>query len=161
MKEVKHYHTPEGPSSNSFSDDHLGEKEISGIRSSPSLTDAGDSLAQASPPHTSNLHMSTSDSSNCVQNNGSCSPDVQLHHKKTSFAPLVDEEEKLESAVTQKPKSVGRHGEAHVALSSLEGMLGTLTRTKESIGRATRIAIDCAKFGVAAKVGLCHFRSPI
>lgn len=152
VKEVKHYHTPEGPSSNSFSDDHLGEKEISGIRSSPSLTDAGDSLAQASPPHTSNLHMSTSDSSNCVQNNGSCSPDVQLHHKKTSFAPLVDEEEKLESAVTQKPKSVGRHGEAHVALSSLEGMLGTLTRTKESIGRATRIAIDCAKFGVAAKV---------
>nr|XP_023886611.1 protein HUA2-LIKE 3 isoform X1 [Quercus suber] len=152
VKEVKHYHTPEGPSSNSFSDDHLGEKDISVIRSSPSLTDAGDSLAQASPPHTSNCHMSTSDSSNIVQNNGSCSPDVHLHHKKTSFAPLVDEEEKLESAVTQKPKSIGRHGEAPVALSSFEGQLGTLTRTKESIGRATRIAIDCAKFGVAAKV---------
>lgn len=152
VKEVKHYHTPEGPSSNSFSDDHLGEKDISVIRSSPSLTDAGDSLAHASPPHTSNCHMSTSDSSNIVQNNGSCSPDVHLHHKKTSFAPLVDEEEKLESAVTQKPKSIGTHREAHVALSSFEGQLGTLTRTKESIGRATRIAIDCAKFGVAAKV---------
>lgn len=151
MKELKNYQTLEDPSSNSFSDDHLGEKDISGVPSSPSLTDAGDSLPQASPPHTSNYNMSTSDSSNFVQNNGSCSPDVHLHHKRTLCAPL-DEEEKIESSMTQRPKSVGKHGEAHVALSSFEAMLGTLTRTKESIGRATRVAIDCAKFGVAAKV---------
>lgn len=160
MKEVKNYQTLEDPSSKSSSNDHLGEKDILVTRSSPSLTDAGDSLPQASPPHTSNYNMSTSDSSNFVQNNGSCSPDVHLHHKRTLCAPL-DEEEKLESSMTQRPKSVGKHGEAHVALSSFETMLATLTRTKESIGRATRVAIDCAKFGVAAKVGYCHSRFSI
>lgn len=151
MKAVKNY-TQEGPSSNCFSDDHFGEKDVSGVRSSPS-TDAGDSLAQASPPHTSNYQISTSDSSNFVRNNGSCSPDVNLHYKKIFSSSLGDDEEKIEPLTTQRPKSVGKHGEAHIALSSFEAMLGTLTRTKESIGRATRIAIDCAKFGVAAKVG--------
>ncbi|KAG7967449.1 hypothetical protein I3843_08G099900 [Carya illinoinensis] len=150
VKAVKH-DTQEGPSSNCFSDDRFGEKDVSGVRSSPT-TDAGDSLAQASPPHTSNYQISTSDSSNFVRNIGSCSPDVNLHYKKIFSASLGDEEEKIESVTTQRPKSVGKHGEAHIALSSFEAMLGTLTRTKESIGRATRIAIDCAKFGVAAKV---------
>jgi hypothetical protein len=41
---------------------------------------------------------------------------------------------------------------ARAALLYFEAMLGTLKRTKESIGRATRIAIDCAKFGIADKV---------
>lgn len=153
MKDCRHYPTQEGPRSHSFSDDRICQKDISGIRSSPSLTVAGNSFAQASPPHSSNYHMSTSGSCNFVENNGSCSPDVQLQNKKTSGASLVDEEEKIEAMVIQRPKSVSKHGEAHVALSSFEAMLGTLTRTKESIGRATRIAIDCAKFGVAAKVG--------
>ncbi|XP_035551522.1 protein HUA2-LIKE 3 isoform X3 [Juglans regia] len=153
VKDVKHYHSKERPSSSSFSDDHLGEKDILGIRSSPSTTDAGDSLAQASSLHTSNHNMSTTDSSTFFQNNGSCTPDLHLHlHRKKTLCASLVEEEKIESAATQRPKSVGNHGEAHVALSSFEAMLGTLTRTKESIGRATRIAIDCAKFGVAAKV---------
>ncbi|KAG6703674.1 hypothetical protein I3842_07G097000 [Carya illinoinensis] len=152
VKDVKHYHSKERPSSSSFSDDHLGVKDILGIRSSPSITDAGDSLARAYPLRTSNHNMSTSYGSTFVQNNGSRTPDLHLHRKKTLCASLVVEEEKIESVATQRPKSVGNHGEAHVALSSFEAMLGTLTRTKESIGRATRIAIDCAKFGVAAKV---------
>ncbi|GMI85786.1 hypothetical protein HRI_002247900 [Hibiscus trionum] len=42
--------------------------------------------------------------------------------------------------------------EAHAALSSFANTLAVLTRTKESIAHATRIAIDCAKFGVSAKV---------
>ncbi|KAA8543211.1 hypothetical protein F0562_021294 [Nyssa sinensis] len=42
--------------------------------------------------------------------------------------------------------------EATAALASFKAILGTLTRTKDSIGRATRIAIDCGKFGIAAKV---------
>jgi hypothetical protein len=42
--------------------------------------------------------------------------------------------------------------EAAVARDALEGMLETLSRTKESIGRATRLAIDCAKYGIATEV---------
>jgi hypothetical protein len=44
--------------------------------------------------------------------------------------------------------------EAAVARDALEGMVETLSRTKESIGRATRLAIDCAKYGIATEVGL-------
>ena len=38
------------------------------------------------------------------------------------------------------------------ALLYFEAMLETLTRTKESIGRATHIAIDYANFAIANKV---------
>lgn len=122
------------------------------IHSSPSLTDGGNSLAQASPANTSFGHVSASDNSSFIQNNGSCSPDVHLRHKITSHPPVVDGEEKYDSMVIQRPKSVGKCAESNAALSSFEAMLGTLTRTKESIGRATRVAIDCAKLGVSSKV---------
>ncbi|OVA05746.1 PWWP domain [Macleaya cordata] len=42
--------------------------------------------------------------------------------------------------------------EASVIRDAFEGMVETLTRTKESIGRATRLAIDCAKYGLANEV---------
>ncbi|KAK1438045.1 hypothetical protein QVD17_03846 [Tagetes erecta] len=42
--------------------------------------------------------------------------------------------------------------EAAVARDAFEGMIETLSRTKESIGRATRHAIDCAKHGIANEV---------
>lgn len=42
--------------------------------------------------------------------------------------------------------------EAVVARDAFEGMIETLSRTKESIGRATRLAIDCAKYGIANEV---------
>ncbi|KAB2623991.1 ENHANCER OF AG-4 protein 2 [Pyrus ussuriensis x Pyrus communis] len=42
--------------------------------------------------------------------------------------------------------------EAAVARDSFEGMIETLSRTKESISRATRLAIDCAKYGIANEV---------
>ncbi|PKA48090.1 Enhancer of AG-4 protein 2 [Apostasia shenzhenica] len=42
--------------------------------------------------------------------------------------------------------------EAAVARDALEGMIETLSRTRESIGRATRLAIDCAKYGIASEV---------
>ncbi|KAJ7972828.1 protein HUA2-LIKE 3 [Quillaja saponaria] len=151
VEEVIHKQGEEDTNSNSFSDDRLGEKGIFGIRSSPSLIDGGECLAQGSPPNTSVCNMSTSDSSNILQSNGSCSPDVHLPLKRTSCAPV--EGGKVESLSAQRPKFMGKSAEAgHAALVSFEAALGTLTRTKESIGRATRIAIDCAKFGVAAKV---------
>jgi hypothetical protein len=54
----------------------------------------------------------------------------------------------------QQKKSVG-HDEANAARRSFEDFLGTLTRTKESIARATRLAIECAKFGIAGEVRSC------
>ncbi|KAK9676453.1 hypothetical protein RND81_11G078400 [Saponaria officinalis] len=42
--------------------------------------------------------------------------------------------------------------EAAVARDAFEGMIETLSRTKESIGRATRLAIDCTKYGMANEV---------
>ncbi|KAI3694063.1 hypothetical protein L1987_77022 [Smallanthus sonchifolius] len=42
--------------------------------------------------------------------------------------------------------------EAAVARDAFEGMIETLSRTKESVGRATRHAIDCAKHGIASEV---------
>lgn len=117
--------------SNSVSDDHLGYKDVSS--STPS--DGVGSLARASPPNTSICNTSTSDNDNILENNGCCSPDVNLHPAKS--------------------KNTGKwssKAEAATALASFQAVIGTLTRTKDSIGRATRIAIDCAKFGVAAKV---------
>ncbi|KAH9323709.1 hypothetical protein KI387_018348 [Taxus chinensis] len=42
--------------------------------------------------------------------------------------------------------------EAAVARDTFEGMLETLSRTKESIGRASRHAIDCAKYRIASEI---------
>ncbi|KAL6217372.1 hypothetical protein ACLB2K_010589 [Fragaria x ananassa] len=151
LKEVKHTHIEKDPSSVSCPNKYLTEKHVAGVRSSPNLTDGGDSLAQASPPNTSACRISTSDSSTILQDNGSCCPDVDLQHKRTSTPP-VDEDERSEAVVCQRSKSVSRYAEALAALSSFETILGTLTRTKDSIGRATRVAIDCGKIGVASKV---------
>ncbi|KAL0736316.1 hypothetical protein Bca4012_012526 [Brassica carinata] len=42
--------------------------------------------------------------------------------------------------------------EAAISRDAFEGMIETLSRTKESIGRATRQAIQCAKHGIASEV---------
>ncbi|KAK9281634.1 hypothetical protein L1049_004537 [Liquidambar formosana] len=136
--------------SGSISNDPLGEKDVSCIRSSPSPLDGVDFPARASPPNSLLCSMNTTDNNLFLQNNGCCSPDVHLHHEK-SVCALDVEEGKFDSVVTCVGKW-SNHAEASAALTSFEAMLGTLTRTKESIGRATRIAIDCAKFGIAAKV---------
>ncbi|XP_078448547.1 tudor/PWWP/MBT domain-containing protein isoform X2 [Wolffia australiana] len=51
----------------------------------------------------------------------------------------------------QEDASIGDM-EATVARDALEGMIETLSRAKESIGRATRLAIECAKYGIATQV---------
>lgn len=141
----------------SNSEDLLGEKDVLG-QSSQLPADGVESPVQTSPPTTSICHVSTSESANFIQNSGCSSPNTHSHPRKP-VCTLVADDEKHESAVPQRLKSVGRWSncaEAHTGLSSFESMLGSLTRTKESIGRATRMAIDCAKFGVSAKVGLSH-----
>uniref|UniRef100_A0A0E0LP74 PWWP domain-containing protein n=1 Tax=Oryza punctata TaxID=4537 RepID=A0A0E0LP74_ORYPU len=44
------------------------------------------------------------------------------------------------------------HDEASSARRAFEAFLGSLTRTKESIGRATRLALECDKQGIAGEV---------
>lgn len=75
----------------------------------------------------------SSSSSSLHENNSFCSPNVHRKLQHTS----------------NKWNTVS---EAHAALKSFETSLGALTRTKKSIDRATRIAIDCAKYGMAVKV---------
>ncbi|KAL5680384.1 hypothetical protein ACJX0J_006769, partial [Zea mays] len=52
--------------------------------------------------------------------------------------------------IIQQKKLAG-HVEANAARRSFKDFLSTLTRTKESISRATRLAIECAKFGIAGE----------
>ncbi|KAL2323576.1 hypothetical protein Fmac_027955 [Flemingia macrophylla] len=150
VKEVKCKGPEEDMNFVSTSDDCLGVKGILDTRSSPSLTDGGDCIPQGSPPTVSVCNVSTSDSSNILQN-GSCSPDVHLQQKQTTSGPVDGSKEGY--VATQQSRLKGKSTDAgRAALLYFEAMLGTLTRTKESIGRATHIAIDCAKFGIAAKV---------
>ncbi|KAI3749350.1 hypothetical protein L2E82_19959 [Cichorium intybus] len=115
-----------GPDSNCMNEDGLSDKNVSGTRT--------DATARASPPNTSICNISTSDNSNFLENSAASSP---LYNDK------------------DRPKQTDKWStmsEANAALSSFEASLGALTRTKKTIDRATRIAIDCAKFGIAVKV---------
>ncbi|KAI3423211.1 uncharacterized protein J3R85_011168 [Psidium guajava] len=136
----------------SFANGHLSDKENSIAFSSASSTDRPHTPQRASPPSSALCNMSTSDSSKFTQSNGSVSPVVSLPPKKALHG-LAGCEGKLES-MTQQPRSAGKgsSSDAHALLSSFEAVLRILTRTKESIGRATRVAIDCAKYGATAKV---------
>ncbi|KAL2233172.1 UNVERIFIED_CONTAM: ENHANCER OF AG-4 protein 2, partial [Sesamum indicum] len=59
------------------------------------------------------------------------------------------EEKRVSSGHQATGSSLSGGTEAAVARDAFEGMIETLSRTKESIGRATRLAIDCAKYGIA------------
>ncbi|KAL8208158.1 hypothetical protein R6Q57_007570 [Mikania cordata] len=61
-------------------------------------------------------------------------------------------EERTSSGHRPAGGSLSGGTEAAVARDAFEGMIETLSRTKESIGRATRHAIDCAKHGIASEV---------
>ncbi|EXB55170.1 hypothetical protein L484_018096 [Morus notabilis] len=62
------------------------------------------------------------------------------------------EERRVSSGNRVAGGSLSGGTEAAVARDAFEGMIETLSRTKESIGRATRLAIDCAKYGIANEV---------
>ncbi|CAI8614164.1 unnamed protein product [Vicia faba] len=147
VKEVKFKKQEDDMISLSISDGSR-ENGVLGIRASSSLTDGGVFLPQGSPPNTSVRNVSTSDSSN-IHQNGSCSPDGL---QKSILSGSVDGW-KVGAVANQQSRSIDKSTEAgHAALLYFEAVLVTLKRTKESIGRATRIAIDCAKFGIATKV---------
>ncbi|XP_048233919.1 ENHANCER OF AG-4 protein 2 isoform X2 [Ricinus communis] len=90
-----------------------------------------------------------------------------FHHRTNLVSPSthggqlesvnqVDAEEIEERRVSSGHRAAGGSlsggTEAAVARDAFEGMIETLSRTKESIGRATRLAIDCAKYGIANEV---------
>ncbi|KAK6141430.1 hypothetical protein DH2020_024835 [Rehmannia glutinosa] len=118
--------------STSISYDHMEDRTVSVTQSSSSMSDGPGSVARASPPSFSICNTSALDNNRSHENNSSFCPDVQLHLEKAKFS--CKSSSKRES------------------LSSFEAIIKSLTRTKESIGRATRIAIDCAKLGFATKV---------
>eukprot|EP00262_Sarcandra_glabra_P009818 TRINITY_DN2443_c0_g1_i1.p1 TRINITY_DN2443_c0_g1~~TRINITY_DN2443_c0_g1_i1.p1 ORF type:complete len:644 (+),score=133.62 TRINITY_DN2443_c0_g1_i1:222-1934(+) len=62
---------------------------------------------------------------------------------------------RFESLLIYRQKALEKwvdNPEANASRRAFEAMLGTLSRTKESIGRATRLAMDCAKYGMADEV---------
>ena len=110
---------------------HLEVGTVSVAQSSSHLSDRTGSVTKSPPPSSSMCGISSSDS--YVEKRGSCIT-AQLHPEKAKLG--VKSSNKVE------------------LLSSLEAAIRSLTRTKESIGRATRVAIDCAKLGFATKVAL-------
>lgn len=79
------------------------------------------------------------------------------HGHQSASRSQLDIEEVEERRVSSGHRTAGGSlsggTEAAVARDAFEGMIETLSRTKESIGRATRLAIDCAKYGIANEVG--------
>ncbi|GAA0167903.1 transcription cofactor [Lithospermum erythrorhizon] len=82
----------------------------------------------------------------------SSSSDVQRLSTTIQHEIEQCEDKKIESGNCVTESSLSGGTEAAVARDAFEGMIETLSRTKESIGRATRLAIDCAKYGIASEV---------
>ncbi|XP_038697391.1 ENHANCER OF AG-4 protein 2-like isoform X2 [Tripterygium wilfordii] len=82
------------------------------------------------------------------------SPSTHSHQSASRNEPDNEEveERRVSSGYRAAGGSLSGGTEAAVARDSFEGMIETLSRTKESIGRATRHAIDCAKYGIANEV---------
>ncbi|KAI4385816.1 hypothetical protein MLD38_003809 [Melastoma candidum] len=83
----------------------------------------------------------------------------QLRNSKSS-PTSADVSQRQANAETAENKTISSEQkgllscgtEAAVARDAFEGMIETLSRTRESIRRATRLAIDCAKYGIAHEV---------
>ncbi|KAK8960313.1 ENHANCER OF AG-4 protein 2 [Platanthera guangdongensis] len=97
---------------------------------SPKLLNKEDSAGRGSPSIPIFYHRPGSD-------------DGSYHLENGIKTPLAASSRKMLSK---------NHSEAITARRCFESLLCTLSRTKESIGRATRLAIDCAKYGIAGEV---------
>ncbi|KAL8120510.1 hypothetical protein AgCh_017623 [Apium graveolens] len=82
------------------------------------------------------------------------SPASHIPQPSSDNHPEIDkfDDKKLGSGHRDADDPLSGGTEAAVARDAFEGMIETLSRTKESIGRATRLAIDCAKYGIASEV---------
>lgn len=96
----------------------------------------------------------TEDTKDAIAHTESRSPRVNV--QQWGLPNTMDLESSEEGKISSERKSVGGtlsgDTEAAIARDTFEGMLETLSRTKESIGRASRHAIDCAKYSLAGEV---------
>ncbi|CAH8329216.1 unnamed protein product [Eruca vesicaria subsp. sativa] len=107
------------------------------------------SPARGTPHGSSVCHMSTVETANGMQNNMNSSTSVQFGEKKTMSDDTVKEERIVDIGETQVKKIVS--SDVQFTIESFETALASLVRTKETIGRATRLAMDLVKFGMSAK----------
>ncbi|KFK35477.1 hypothetical protein AALP_AA5G289200 [Arabis alpina] len=124
-------------------------ENLSHEKMSISPADVADSPSRGTPHSNSMFHISTAESVYVMQNNSNCS-NVQFGEKKFMCDDTAKEERNVETGVTQAKKVVG--SDVQFTIESFETALRSLVRTKETIGRATRLAMDLVKFGVSAKV---------
>ncbi|KAL0386264.1 UNVERIFIED_CONTAM: ENHANCER OF AG-4 protein 2, partial [Sesamum radiatum] len=116
-----------------------------------SFPDADMSARSPSPPPATLVYESSNQLQLGVQGIHSTSPCSDVH-QFTSINQHENEEleeRRVSSGNQGTGSSLSGGTEAAVARDAFEGMIETLSRTKESIGRATRLAIDCAKYGIA------------
>uniref|UniRef100_A0ACD5YXQ3 Uncharacterized protein n=1 Tax=Avena sativa TaxID=4498 RepID=A0ACD5YXQ3_AVESA len=111
----------------SFIDNFLDSNVISPLANIPSAKEASGSRCSPS----NNTVRSASD---------------RVHTQQNSGTILFDDTQ--QKSLNKLPG----HDEARSARRAFENFLGTLTRTKECIARATRLALDCAKHGIAGEV---------
>lgn len=83
---------------------------------------------------------------------GSPSGHIRNFTSQSQLDSEEPEERRLSSTHQAAGSTLSGGTEAAVARDAFEGMIETLSRTKDSIGRATRLAIDCAKYGIANEV---------
>ncbi|KAK4403166.1 ENHANCER OF AG-4 protein 2, partial [Sesamum angolense] len=123
-----------------------------------SFPDADMSARSPSPPPPPPPATLAYESSNTlqlgVQGIHSTSPCADVHQFSSINQHENEEleERRVSSGNQGTGSSLSGGTEAAVARDAFEGMIETLSRTKESIGRATRLAIDCAKYGIANEV---------
>lgn len=111
-----------------------------------------------SPLFTSTTISAINDTQNdCKEANASTSfpsPDNRGANNSLLNPVVSEKHEQVIFAGGQPPGFTCSDGtEAATARDAFEGMIETLSRTKESIGRATHQAIECAKFNLANEVG--------
>ncbi|XP_044491976.1 ENHANCER OF AG-4 protein 2-like [Mangifera indica] len=112
------------------------------------------SPSSAQPSLTATNNVLQADTQGFSNRTSLASPSTHGHQSGTRSQ--LDTEEIEERRVSSGHRggggSLSGGTEAAVARDAFEGMIETLSRTKESIGRATRLAIDCAKYGIANEV---------
>jgi hypothetical protein len=79
-------------------------------------------------------------------------PESPSHHIVLKDPVELDHKQGKSPKSRQTSGSPTGGTDAAIARHVLEGMIETLSRTKDSIGRATRHAIECAKYGIAGEV---------
>ena len=83
---------------------------------------------------------------------------MRVNVQQWGLSNMMDLESSKEGKICSERKLVGGtlSGDTEVAIATktFEGMQERLSRMKESIGRASRHAIDCAKYSLAGEVSL-------